>query len=315
MGIFLATLVAVAILLLVALPGYIFIKKRILSVDSIPGFSKVLLFVCQPALVIYTLADAEFSAEMLKNLGLFMLGTVAIHALMLSLSCLILHKKFGEVFPRIATIATTFANSSFFGIPIIEAVMGKTEAKPLIIYTTVYALVMNLLGWTVGSAIISKSKKYISAKKLFINPYMLGVVIGLPLFIFAFGLPEELDSLMSMITVLGKMTSPLSMLIIGMRLATAEIKEVFCKFRIYLTAIVKLVAMPLFAFLIIYFFPLPTEAKQTFYIICACPAASIVLNFSELIGEGQKEAAATVLLSTIMSIAILPFMMLMLPLF
>ena len=173
MGIFLATLIAVAILLLIALPGYIFIKKRILSVDCIHGFSKVLLFVCQPALVIYTLNDAEFSVEMLKNLGLFVAATVLIHALMLSLSCLILHKKFGEVFPRIATIATTFANSSFFGIPIIEAVMGKTEAKELIIYTTAYAMIMNLLGWTAGAAIISKSKKYISAKKLFINPYML----------------------------------------------------------------------------------------------------------------------------------------------
>ena len=315
MGMFLATLIAVAILLLIALPGYIFIKKRILSVDCIPGFSKVLLFVCQPALVIYTFNDAEFSVEMLKNLGLFMLGAVLIHALMLSLSCLLLHKKFGEVFPRIATVATTFANSSFFGIPIIEAVMGKTEAKELIIYTTAYAMIMNLVGWTVGSAVISKSKKYISAKKLFINPCMLGVVIGLPFLIFSFTLPKELDTLMSMITVLGKMTSPLSMLIIGMRLATAELKEVFCRLKIYLTAIVKLVAMPLFAFLIIYLFPIPTEVKQTFYIICACPTASIVLNFSELIGQGQKEAAATVLLSTVLSIVALPFMMLMLPLF
>ncbi len=315
MAIFLATLIAVAILLLVAMPGYIFIRKRILSVDCIPGFSKLLLFVCQPALVIYTFADAEFSVEMLKNLGLFMLGTVIIHALMLSLACLVLHKRFGEVFPRIATIATTFANSAFFGIPIIEAVMGKAEASGLIIYTTVYAMVMNLLGWTAGSAIISKSKKYISAKKLFVNPYMIGVIIGLPFFIFSFNLPSELDSLMTMITILGKMTSPLSMLIIGMRLATAEIREVFCKFRIYVTALVKLVAMPLLSFLIIYLFPLPTETKQTFYIICACPTASIVLNFSEIIGQGQKEAAATVLLSTILSIISLPFMMLMLNLF
>ena len=74
------------------------------------------------------------------------------------------------------------------------------------------------------------------------------------------------------------------------------------------------VVMPLAAFLIIYFFPIPTEAKQTFYIICSCPAASIVLNFAEIIGEGQKEAASSVILSTIMSIATLPVMMLLLPL-
>ncbi len=310
MGIFLAALIAVAILLLTAAPGYILIKAKAISRESIPAFSKVLLFVCQSSLVIYTFSVTPYSADMLKNLGLFMLGTVAIHAVMLIGACLILYKKFDNVTARISTIATTFANSAFFGIPIIEAVMGD-GASELIIYTTVYAMVMNLLGWTAGSAIISKSRKYISLKKLFVNPYMISVIISLPLFLFSLSLPAQLEN---MITILGKMTTPLSMLIIGMRLATSELKSVFGDLKIYAAALVKLVVMPLLAFCIIYFFPLPPEAKKTFYIICACPTASIVLNFSEIIGEGQKEAVASVLLSTVLSIGTLPLMMLLLPL-
>ena len=54
--------------------------------------------------------------------------------------------------------------------------------------------------------------------------------------------------------------------------------------------------------------------KAVLYIICCCPVASIVLNFSEILGEGQKEAASTVLLSTILSILTLPIMTLLLPL-
>jgi len=310
MEIFLAALIAVAILLLTATPGYIFIKKRMISRECIPGLSKILLYVCQSSLVIYTFASTPFSVDMLKNLGIFMVATVLIHAVMLIGACLILRKRFSSVSARIAAIATTFANSAFFGIPIIEAVMGE-GASELIIYTTVYAMVMNLLGWTAGSAIISKSRKYISVKKLFINPYMISVIIALPLFIFSLRLPVQLEN---MVTVLGKSTTPVSMLIIGMRLATSEVREVFGNVRIYATALVKLVVMPLLAFAVIYFFPLPAEAKQTFYIICSCPTASIVLNFSEIIGEGQKDAAASVLLSTILSIATLPLMMLLLPL-
>jgi hypothetical protein len=206
--------------------------------------------------------------------------------------------------------ANSMAEPAFFGIPIIEAVMGDA-ASELIIYTTTYAMVMNPLGWTAGSAIISKSKKYISVKKLFINPCMISTLLALPLFIFSISLPSQL---MNMITVLGKATSPISMIIIGMRLATSEAKEVFGNLKIYLTSAVKLVVMPLVAFGLVYFLPLPPEAKQTFYIICACPTASIVLNFSEIIGKGQKEAAASVLLSTVLSIASLPVMMLLLPL-
>lgn len=310
MGIFLAALIAVAVLLLTASPGYIFVKTKVFKEDAIPIFSKLLLFVCQSSLVIYTFSSTPYSADMLKNLGLFMLGALLIHAVMLIGACLILRKRFDNVTARISTIATTFANSAFFGIPIIEAVMGESAGE-LIIYTTVYALIMNLLGWTAGSAIISKSREYISVKKLFINPYMISVLVALPLFLFSVELPSQIDNT---VTVLGKMTSPLSMIIIGMRLATSEFKAVFGNLKIYLTAAVKLVIMPLVAFGIIYFFPLPPEAKQTFYIICSCPTASIVLNFSEIIGEGQKEAAASVLLATVLSIATLPLMMLLLPL-
>lgn len=310
MGIFLAALIAVAILLLTATPGYLLIKKNMVSRECIPGLSKILLYVCQSSLVIYTFASTPFSVDMLKNLGIFIVATVLIHAVMLIGACLILRKKFSSVSARISTIATTFANSAFFGIPIIEAVMGD-GASELIIYTTVYAMVMNLLGWTAGSAIISKSRKYISVKKLFINPYMISVIVALPLFIFSLSLPVQLEN---MLTILGKSTTPISMLIIGMRLATSDVREVFGRVRIYATALVKLVVMPILAFAVIYFFPLPTEAKQTFYIICSCPTASIVLNFSEIIGEGQKEAAASVLLSTVLSIATLPLMMLLLPL-
>lgn len=62
-------------------------------------------------------------------------------------------------------------------------------------------------------------------------------------------------------------------------------------------------------------FPLPTVAKQVFYIIAACPAASIFLNFSELIGEGWQEAVWSVLMTTVLSVVTLPLMMPMLQFF
>ncbi|MBR5140811.1 MAG: AEC family transporter [Clostridia bacterium] len=311
MPIFFSALIAVAVLLLVASPGYIFIKKGFVSDECISAFSKLLLFVCQPALVLYTFISTEFSVEILRDLGVFVIASILIHAVMLGSVTLILRKRFSSVAARISTIAVTFANSAFFGIPIIEAVMGE-RALGLVIYTTVYAMVMNLLGWTVGSAIISKSKRYITAKKLFINPYMISVLIALPLFIFS---PEIPGQLSSMITVLGKATSPISMIIIGMRLAKVDLKKLLTNARIYLVSFTKLVVMPTVAFAIIYFFPIGADAKSVFYIIAACPTASIVLNFSELIGEGQEEAVSSVLMATVLSVVTLPFMMLMLPLF
>ena len=309
MSIFLSTLLAVFVLLISAVPGYLFIKRKMVDERFIPDLSKLLLYVCQSALVIYTFADTEFSPYMLASLGKFAIATLLIHGVMLLGAFLILRKKYDSAEARISTIAVAFANAGFFGIPIIEAVMGDA-AGGLIVYTTVYSLVMNLLGWTVGSGIISKSRKYITVKKLFLNPYMISTLVAMPLFIWSLELPVQISS---MVTILGKATSPVSMIIIGMRLATVDMKKLFTDTRTYLTAAAKLVVMPLVAFALIYFFPIENAVKATFFIITACPSASIVLNFSELIGEGQKEAVSAVLMSTILSVLTLPVLMLLLP--
>ena len=311
MNAFFATLLAVSAMLLVAAPGYIMVKTKMLGERAMADFSRVLMYICQPCLAVYTFSSADFSAEKLVDIGIVSILALAIHIIILGGSFLLLRKRFSDVGTRILTIATAFANCAFFGIPIIEAIFGKAVAAELIIFTTVYATVMNIFGWTVGSAIISGDVKMISAKRLFINPTMIGFVIAVPFFIFNLSLPNEI---FSMIELTGRMTTPLSMLIMGMRLATAELKTIFASYKTYIAVLAKGILMPLVGFLLVYFLPIPLVLKKVFYIICACPSASIVLNFSELIGEGQREASAAVLLSTIMSIITLPGMVLLLPL-
>ena len=313
MNTFLITLGAVAVLLLTAVPGYLFTKTRLIGEECISGFSKVLLFVCQPCLAIYTFGQVEFSFDKLVSLGVFALLTVLIFAIVLGASYLVLYKRQKEAIYRIITIATTFSNSAFFGIPIIEALFPDTSDE-LIIYTTIFALVMNVVGWTVGSAIISRNAKHISVKKIFLNPPMIGTVIALILFVFEVRIGSLFPSLFDMITTAARMSSPLSMIILGMRLGTMRLSRLFTDFRIYLTIAVKQIAMPLVALGLVLLIPVPREVAVTFFVISATPSASIVLNFSEILGEGQKEAANTVLLSTILTVLTVPLMMLFLPL-
>jgi predicted permease len=308
--IFLITLGAVAILLAVAVPGFVLIRKKMISEECIPGFSKVLLYVCQPCLIVYTFMDLEFSVERLANFGIFAALIIAIFAIMLGVTYLVMRKRCENAIYRIITIATTFSNCSFFGIPIIEAVIPD-KAEELIAYTAVFAVVMNIIGWTAGSAIISRNIKYISLKKSFVNPASIGLIIALAVFIVRIPVPEQLAS---MITITARMATPLSMIIMGMRLATVKLGGLFTDYRIYLTIIVKQFVMPLITFGIVMAIPfINAGLRQTLFITCACPVASVVLNFSEIVGEGQAEAAKSVLLSTMLSILTLPVMMLLLP--
>ena len=249
---------------------------------------------------------------MLKNLGLFMLGAILIHAVMLIGACLILRKKFDNVTARISTIATTFANSAFFGIPILEAIYPGVS-DDLIIYTVVFAVVMNVIGWTIGSAIISQNIKYVAFKKIFTNPALIGAAVAMILFVTEAPITQA-QTLFSLITTTAKMSTPISMMVMGMRLASMKLSDVFGDYRVYLTVAVKQFAMPLVAFLMVVFLPISADVKTTFFIISSCPIASSVLNYSELAGLGQKQAACLVLLGTILCVVTLPVMMLLLPL-
>lgn len=306
----LVALTAVGVLLLTAAPGYILIRRKMIDEACIPGASKILLYVCQPCLAVYTLKSTAFSVETLGRMGLFALLALAIHAAMLGITYLVLRKRCRAPVYRIITLSTTFANCAFFGIPIIEALFPAV-ASDLIVYTTVYALVMNVLGWTVGAAIISRDTSYIKLKKIFLNPATLGCAVAMVLFCLEIPIQQNLYS---MITVLGRMCSPLSMLIMGMRLATVKLRPMLTDLRIYLTVLVKQCVMPAVAFVLVYFLPIDPYIKRVFYIIACCPTASVVLNFSEILGEGQKEAANIVLFGTILSALTLPLMALLLPL-
>lgn len=311
MTVFLLAVSSVSILLLIAAIGFIFIKRDMMKSDVMSAFSKILLYVCQPCLTVYSFSILEYSLETLKNIGIFALAVAAIHVVMLGGAYLVMRRKSSNVIYRIITIATTFSNCAFFGIPVIEALLPDV-ASDLIVYTSVYAIVMNLFAWTVGSAIIANDVKYISVKNIFINPSMIGIVVAVFLYLVRFDMP---DAALSMITTMGRMATPISMFVMGMRLATMDMKKLFTDYRVYLTVAVNQVLMPLIVFAAVYFMTfLDPYLRRTLFIISACPVASIVLNYSEVIGEGQSEAANIVLLSTILSIVTLPFVMLLLPL-
>lgn len=308
--VFLTSLIAVAVLLAAAVPGWIIIKRGMLKEDCISGLSKILLFVAQPCLAVYSFSALDFSWELMGKLGIFALLTMAVMLIMLGGSYLILRKKYDRAIYRIITIATAFSNCAFFGIPVIKALLPES-ASELIVYTTVFAVVMNIAGWTIGAAIIAGDSSYMSLKKIVLNPATLGLVAAL--IIFVLDIPIH-PIIADMISTTGQMATPLSMLIMGMRLGTVRLSTLFTNVKVYITIAIKQLVMPLIAFLLLLPIPIDSEVKMTFFIIAACPVASVVLNFAEILGEGQREAANTVLLGTILSVVTLPIMMLLKPL-
>ena len=132
---------------------------------------------------------------------------------------------------------------------------------------------------------------------------MIGAFIGIPLFILGIKIP---DMLMTVLEGCVDLSTPICMFVLGIRLSTVKLYKVFSNISAYLAIAAKQLIMPILAIGITLILPLDPVLETGFVVISSCPVASVVLNLSELIGEGQKDAADCVLLGTILSIVTIP---------
>lgn len=306
--IFTTTVFSVALLLLYAVPGFLLVKSKLVDSQSIPAFAKVLLYVCQPCLTFYSFDKADYSPDLLLNLGIFFLIAFVSQFGLLMLFYFLFRKRSAEdVRYRIINIALVLGNCGFFGIPVVERLFPRRSDAA--VYCLVFTLAMNLLCWTVVLYIVTRDKKYIKAKQLFLNPSTISFAVAFLLFVLSLKLPGILSEAVSLG---GKISTPLCMTILGMRLACSSFRRVFLQPVQYAAVIAKQMVIPLIIYGAVCFLPVDVFIKQLTFILFCCPVASNVLNFAELGGKGQQEASGCVLLGTILSIGTMPVMLLLL---
>lgn len=302
---FLLTFQSVAILLVYAIPGYLLIKCKMLKAEHIASFSTVLLYVCLPSQSLYSFQVTDFTTEFFIQMSIFFALAVVTELIMLALVWFMFRKK-SDVGHKLVTVASAFGNVGFLGVPLVEALLP--EYPEAVCFSAVFMVALNLLAWTVGLFIITGDKKFLSFKKVFLNPQMLILVVALPLFFTNTKLPEPL---FNAVNIMGKGTTFLCMLILGMRFATVDKKKVFTDKNNYIGSFMKLIAFPSLAFFLSFALPIDSEIIKVLFILCCCPTASIVHNLAEIHRTGQEEASNLVLTSTLFSIITIPLMLLL----
>ncbi|MBO5262458.1 MAG: AEC family transporter [Clostridia bacterium] len=306
MGSFFAALSTVGVMLFYAVPGFLLVKGKLVKSDGISNFAKLLMYVCSPMLVLYSFLNVEFSLNLVGKMVFAFFFAIGVMIIFVVIFSFVFKKKSNDARYRIYTLATVFPNCAFMGVPILQAVLPNYPEA--LAFSVMFSMALNISAWTVGSFIITRDKKYISVKKVLLNPQVFALIVAIPLFVWGVKLPTQIDS---MVTLLGKMTTPLCMLIMGMRLACTPIKGIFLRPMQYAIIGFKQVVLPLLVFLVLLPLPLDPNMKASMYIIFACPVASVILSFAEMLGEGQETAANMVLLGTSLSALTIPIMCLL----
>lgn len=321
--IILKVLVIMFVLLVFAVPGFILRKTKHVRSESMYSLSNILLCLSQPMLIIkaFTVDPIPPSSKVLLNfLYVFLFSVAAIFLTFFAAKLVFLYLRKPEERKKrdVLVFVGTFSNCAFVGIPFIDMFTeGNSEAM---MYIIVFTVAFNLILWTLGAYLITQDKSQISIKKALLNPCTIGSVIGFILFLVPqiniFNM-EEVSELQQIVVYTGNMTAPLSMMIVGVRLAEISPKKLFCDKDIYITSFVRLVLSFALTYLMILPFRIAGLFADAPYVLLApviamsMPPAASVVAFAEKY-DGEKDlAAASYATGTILSIITLPFALLL----
>lgn len=319
-------LLIMLVLFAFAVPGFILKKTNLVKADSLYSISNILLCFAQPMLIIQAFAVDPIapSGETLLNfLWVFLFSVAAIFLTFFAAKLCFLFMKGDEQRQKrdILVFIGTFSNCAFVGIPFVEMFTGGDSEAMM--YVTVFTVAFNLLLWTLGAYLITQDKKQISVKKAILNPCTIASIVGFVLFlvpqinIFNMDAVKELQQI---VTYGGGMTAPLSMMVVGVRIAELSPKQLFCDKSIYLSAFVRLILSAALTYLLILPFKLTGVFADTPYVLLApviamaMPPAASVVAFAEKLDGDRVFSAAAFSTGTILSIITLPVAMLLISL-
>ncbi len=284
--------------------GFALEKAKVAKVEHSKTLSSFLVYFATPGMIMSSFQSMEFNASDAKDLLLFFLISMVVQLLMFGIVALAVGKRLQDGKYRILTIGSILGNVGYFGLALVSALFPD---KPIVAcYDMMFVASMNILIFTVGEFMISRDRSYISLKRIFLNPTVLTLLVALPLYLLRIKLPSGLQAIF---TTLKNMTGPICMIILGLRLASMDFREVFGQPMAYVGSALKLIVFPVLTYAVVHFLPwFDSTFKTSLLIIAGTPCASVILALAEMHGCEQKNAACTLLVSTILSVITLPLL-------
>jgi predicted permease len=295
----------VLILFLIMFVGFIAKKAGIINETVSKKLSELLLKITNPLLVLSSF-QVDFSRDIMSNLVIVFLFAVAVNTASILLGQLLFAKYEAER-KKIMKFSAIYSNCGFMGFPVLESLFGKTG----VLYGSIFVAVFNIFLWTNGVAIFSSKGKLdkASMKKIALNPGIITVLIGILLFAFSVRLPGPVAKAVDLV---GSMTTPLSMLLVGAVVAGCKFKELLKGWDLYYISAIRLILIPLGAFAALRILDVPKLLLTVCVLLVAMPAAATTTIFAELYDSDSIFASRVVVFTTLSSIVTLPLVMLLL---
>ncbi|WP_147535116.1 AEC family transporter [Bacillus marasmi] len=287
----------------IALLGFIMRRIGVMNEHATTVITQLLLNITLPALILYTL-DASFSMDIV--IDFLWLVSMSVYVLTISIFLamwLSRHKDLLIPQKSVFEGLIIFGNQGFIGYAISYIVLGEQG----VFYLTLYNVYYLILIWTYGIFLFSKNKGFINWKNIIFNPGIISTLIGLGILLLPISWSITISSALELV---GKMTIPLSMMMIGMLIANIELKEVTAQLKniqLWKIVLLRLLIIPalLLPFSLV---DVPSSLLLIAVLVSGMPSAPTIFLYAKQYGGDLHFATLGVLLTTLLCTLTIPLL-------
>ena len=308
MDIFLKSISGILVILGMILVGFVIGEKGWFDDKSRGLIAKLVTQIALPCYMLYTITQRFTAEDLLKMLPALRFPALSM-VVLLGIATAVA-RIFAVRQDRRGLFISMFFNSNtiFVGLPINQALFGDASIP----YVLIYYMCNTTFFWTLGTYLIQRDGEgeaqfdfKTSVKKVF-SPPLMGFLLGLVMVMLQMKLPAFLDSDLQ---YLGNLTTPLSMIFIGLSVSHVGVKQLILGKDQLLILLGRFVVAPLLMATIVYWAPLPSLMKQVFIIQSAMPVMTNAPVVARLYGADSDYAAVMVTETTLATMVVIPILM------
>lgn len=301
-------IVQIAILFMIMGLGYYLRYKKIISSEGIKNFSALIFYVTMPAMILVSIVRTE-TATMKDVVDIVIASFIAY-------VCLIL---FSFIVPRMVRapkgsvglyrFMTLFGNVGFIGFPMIIAILGREQLFLGALFNIPYNLLLFTIGVYYVVSDFNKDHKLKFHIGQLLNPGIIMTILAL--LIFLVGGTKQLDNtnikwlttavntLLDTAEVLGMITTPLAMLVVGGSLYGVRLENIYKNYRVMIFSIIRMVAFPFIIGMILSLIGLSYSVVAVAIVLVGMPIATNTVIVTTQYGGNIAEASEAVFISTV----------------
>lgn len=298
MDAFLSVILEVAVILILIVIGYFTVKKGMFTKESLGSITSFLLYIVTPCLIV----SSFLSAESGKLDGWTLLLAAVLPALSIVISIALSYlffRKEPSGRRRVLRFSMIFCNVGFMGIPLVEGIVGSEG----VLYGSFFIAVFNIFCWTYGYVMMGGGK--VRLKALLLNPGIIGLAIGLPLYLLDVPVPALFVEPVELISALN---TPLAMIVVGGYIAQVKLRAFVSDLAVYKMAVLRLVVAPLLYLALVWLLRPDETLLMSTVIQAATPVAANCVLFAVQYDSDAELASKSVAVSTALSVVTIPLL-------